>query len=399
MGLATVEIVDLAERDASTAKRSLSIDQVTYLNLIRAFSAELVLIGHGFLYFRENINTYISLGSLGVVLFFLISGFLISRSVLTNLRRGGYTFTDYMIERFSRIYTASIPALALIAIIDYLLLDDPRFPDTNDYTLWNAVGNLFMLQGFPPFEILKHMGCDSSWFFEKFSSSRTFWTLPIEWWIYVTFGLLFFSIKTRSWSVYRAIILSLASIYPLYYFIARFSGSLTGVWMMGLGSSALYYWAENAQIQRSQDRSWILRTALILTLLMIPMALARLIIVSWNVYDMAFTVLLAVIVFAPLFVLNLHPIRVPPVIRASAHHLASYSYSLYLIHSTFMIAILTLDREWMRGTVNFIFTLVGINVAAWGFAHLFELRYHIVAEHIKAFWNRRAVTERASIPD
>ena len=130
--------------------------------------------------------------------------------------------------------------------------------------------------------------------------------------------------------------------------------------------------------------------------LMIPMSLARLAYANLNVYDMAFTVLLAVMLFAPLFALKLHPVRVPNLIRLSAHHLASYSYTLYLIHTTFMIAVLTLHPEWIRGPVSLLFMLVGINVAALCFAHLFELRYHIVAERLKTFFNRRRLYAEAN---
>jgi peptidoglycan/LPS O-acetylase OafA/YrhL len=385
----------LVEQDSSTTKRSLSIDQVTYLNIIRALAAELVLFGHGFLYFRKDVNTHISLGGLGVVMFFLISGFLISRSVFTNLRRGNYILTDYMIERFSRVYTAAIPALLLIAIIDYFLLAKPRFPDTKNYTLWNAFGYLAMLDGFPPFLVLQHVGWESNWFFERFSSARTFWTLPIEWWIYVAFGILFFSIRTRTWTINRFVVLGLVSVFPLYHFIARFGGCLTGVWMIGLGSSALYCWVEDARIDQSLDRLWILRATVILIFLAIPMGLIRLAYADANVYDATFTVLLAVIILAPLFILQLRPISVTRVIRASAHRMASYSYSLYLIHSTFMIAILTLHREWVSGTINFILMLVGINIAALCFAHVFELRYHLVAKHLKTLFNRRVSNREA----
>ena len=378
-----MEMVHLAKHGALTTKRSLSVDQVIYLDIIRALGAELVLLGHGFLYFFKDVNTFVGLGSLGVAIFFLISGFLISRSVFTNLRRGGYTFWDYLIERFARIYTAFVPALALIALIDYFLIGHPAFTDTENYTFWNAIGNLLMLQDFPILQILHHIGCDNCWSIREFSSAHTFWTLPIEWWIYVTFGLLFFSIKNRSWTVLRWVILGLVSLYPIYHFIGRYGGSLTGVWMMGLGSSALYYWAESKQIDRSEDRRWILLTALTLTVLIIPMSLARLVYANRNVYDMAFTVILSVMIFAPLFVLKLHPIRVPNAIRLSAHHLASYSYSLYLIHTTLMIAVRTLHREWISGPVDLILMLVGINIAALCFAHLFELRYHVVAERLK----------------
>ena len=69
-GPGTMKTANFAEGDASTTKRSLSIEQVTYFNIIRALAAELAVVGHGFLYFRHDINTYINLGSLGVVIFF-----------------------------------------------------------------------------------------------------------------------------------------------------------------------------------------------------------------------------------------------------------------------------------------------------------------------------------------
>jgi peptidoglycan/LPS O-acetylase OafA/YrhL len=363
-------------------KQHLSSEQVAYLDMIRMAAAELVLLHHGLLYFSPNPRKY--LGDLGVVVFFLISGFLIGRSVFTNVTRSGYGFSTYMIDRFARIYTAYVPALILVAIIDYFLLNIPAFPDRTTYTLRNAVGNLLMLQQFPIFELQNHFE-NHGWFIDNFSSGHAFWTLPIEWWIYVTFGLLFFMIKDRSWTAFRVIILAVAAISPLYHFIARFSGSLTGAWMIGLGSSALYYWGESARIEMSRDRRWMLPMALVLTLLVIPMGLARL--AYFGPYDMPFAVLLAVMLFAPLFILKFHPIRVPELLQVSAHHLASYSYSLYLIHGTLVIAIWTLHPEWVSGPFKFVLMLVGINVVAFCFAHSFELHYHKIADRLKALKN------------
>jgi peptidoglycan/LPS O-acetylase OafA/YrhL len=384
-----------ASDKGSATKKSLSIDQVTYLNIIRALAAELVLVDHGFLYFYKDVNTYISLGSIGVVAFFLASGFLISRSVFTNVGRGNYNIWDYLIERFARIYTAYIPALALIATIDYFLIYYPSFPDAENYNLWNAIGSIFMLHGLPVLQTLYLAGCNSCWLFKDFSSAHTVWTLPIEWWIYVTFGLVFFSMKERSWTVLRLAILALVSLYPLYHFIARFSGNLTGVWMMGLGASALYYWMEISQVNKPENNRWILLTALILTVLTIPMGAARLVYSNFYVFDTTFTMLLAVLLCAPVFVLKLHPIRVPNIIRSLAHHTASYSYSLYLIHTTFMIAILTVHREWISQPIDLIVMLGVINVIAFCFAHLFELRYPMVAERLKALFQLRKIARQS----
>ncbi|MFL6546678.1 MAG: hypothetical protein ACJ8LM_16070, partial [Candidatus Udaeobacter sp.] len=178
-------------------------------------------------------------------------------------------------------------------------------------------------------------------------------------------------------------------------FIARFSCNLTGVWMMGLGVSALYYCMETSQINKPEDNRWILFTALMLTVLMIPMGAARLVYSNFYIFDTTFTMLLAVLLFAPVFALKLHPIRVPNIIRLLAHHMASYSYSLYLIHTTFMIAILTVHREWISQPTDFIVMLAIINVIAFCFAHLFELRYPMVAERLKVLFQSGKIVRQS----
>jgi peptidoglycan/LPS O-acetylase OafA/YrhL len=384
---------ELAEHRGSTTRRSLSGDQIAYLDFIRALAAQLVLIMHFFLYLRD-INPIGPLGSLGVVIFFLISGFLIGRSALVNAVNANYTFWDYLIERFARIYTAYIPALLLIASIDYFLIGLPLFPDKSNYDLWYALGNLLMLQNFPILHVLHQLGCGSCWSIEAFSTGHTFWTLPIEWWIYVTFGVLFFSIRRRHWTVTRSVILAFVAMYPMYHFIGRYAGNLTLVWIMGFGANVLYHRIENVQFDSSQSSRWMLAVPLTLIGLAGPMGLARLTYTNFNVYDTTFTMLLAVIVFAPVFISKFHPINLRNPIRSAAHYLASYSYSLYLIHTTLLIAVLVLHREWAAGSGGLILILAGSNLVAFCFAHVFELRYYAVAKYLKALFNR----ERLYIP-
>jgi peptidoglycan/LPS O-acetylase OafA/YrhL len=343
-------------------------------------AAQLVLLHHGFLYFTKYPHYY--LGNLGVVIFFLISGFLIGRSVLSNSVRHDYHLSTYVVERFARIYTAFIPALFLVAVIDFFFYQRPSFPGHYSYSLWNAFGNVLMLQGFPVLKSLKDIGIDY-WYIDNFSSGFAFWTLPIEWWIYLTFGILFFSIKDNIWSISRIIILVISAISPLYYCFSRFAGGLTQVWIMGFGFSLLYHYGENIDIYQSPGhRRTILPIILILMLLTIPMALARL--EYFAPYDLALDSVLALMICAPIFVLGFRPVTLPKPMARVTHYLAGYSYSLYLIHGTLMLAVRTAEPHWINGTASFVAMLLGVNILAGIFAQLFELRYHLVAKRLKA---------------
>ncbi len=54
-----------------------------------------------------------------VVVFFVISGFLVGGRVLRGLRRPDRFLGDYMIDRFSRIYIVLVPVLALGFMIEF----------------------------------------------------------------------------------------------------------------------------------------------------------------------------------------------------------------------------------------------------------------------------------------
>ncbi len=76
--------------------------QVDYLNFIRAAAAQIVLIGHASGYFMAGMERDGHLETFGVLVFFLLSGFLITSSVLQKLDRPEYGFGLYRFDRFCR---------------------------------------------------------------------------------------------------------------------------------------------------------------------------------------------------------------------------------------------------------------------------------------------------------
>jgi peptidoglycan/LPS O-acetylase OafA/YrhL len=114
-----------------------------FLDLIRFSAALLVLLGHarGLLlesFARvEHPNPLLRLFYLvsglqheGVVMFFIVSGFLVGGSIWRLLAQGRFDLGSYLINRFARIYLVFAPALLLALLLDTIgreFLGDGRF--------------------------------------------------------------------------------------------------------------------------------------------------------------------------------------------------------------------------------------------------------------------------------
>jgi peptidoglycan/LPS O-acetylase OafA/YrhL len=159
------------------------------LDLIRGLSAQAVVFGHA-LYFFGIIGLDTDPGTLvvqnfAVLIFFVLSGFLISYSTANKIkRREDYGFRTYFIDRFSRIYVTLLPALLIVLVLDTISrqLYPTAYAYDASFNLATFLGNLFMLQDIPgvPQIIGQRM--------TSFGSGQPFWTLAIEWWIYMFFG-------------------------------------------------------------------------------------------------------------------------------------------------------------------------------------------------------------------
>ena len=74
---------------------------------LRAIAVLLVIAGH---YFPEKFPRGLSCGFIGVDVFFVISGYLISSIIFTKLIQGSFTFSDFYVRRIKRIF----PALLIV---------------------------------------------------------------------------------------------------------------------------------------------------------------------------------------------------------------------------------------------------------------------------------------------
>ena len=127
-----------------------------------------------------------------VLVFFVLSGFLVGGMVCARLKRGSFDAGGYAVDRFSRLYTAFLPALLLTVVLTAVgqhwfnatgLYDatNPTFTEKGtainfvaNTGIGNFLGNLSMLQFY---------------FVAPYGSNPPLWTLSSEFWFYAVFGL------------------------------------------------------------------------------------------------------------------------------------------------------------------------------------------------------------------
>jgi peptidoglycan/LPS O-acetylase OafA/YrhL len=268
-------------------------------------------------------------GHISVIVFFVISGFLVGGRTVLSLKIQKFNITDYFINRFSRIYTVLIPALIVGFILDRVGI--AFFNASGIYThpdefYTNTFGN----------DIAKHLSFDTfvgnlmqlqTIVVSSLGSNGPLWSLANEWWYYVLFGFLMVACRPGPMLLRFAMggaILGMVIVLPLaisLWFV---------VWGIGVGAAVLdRYW--------SGWRFYICATVAIVCFLLVRWADARLINVDAATdfaADFAMDLVVAlgystVLVCAK----NLKKSRTVDAHRA----LASFSYTVYLVHFPAMV--------------------------------------------------------------
>jgi peptidoglycan/LPS O-acetylase OafA/YrhL len=362
--------------------------QRSYLDLVRFVAALLVVFGHAGQHFLQG--GFIANGNpqgLGVLLFFLISGFLISTSALQKQGDPTYDFRDFFIDRFARIYSCYIPALILLPALDSLVLASPDYHWRAAFNWPTWLGNLVMLQDFPGFQVLRRLGVhDNRWFISSFGSARQFWTISIEWWIYMSFGAtLFLVLRARRLRWYVAALIVVFAIEPLYYFVGGVDDCLTILWLLGMSASLVFLRVPTlaAAMPNVTPRRWLFIFLGVAGLGLISMG-GRIYARNYHeVGELQFALFLALVVFGLLFAGGATRAKLPRLLERVIGFAAGYSYSLYLTHFTIMELVAIWDPHHTHDLLFFYGSVVLSNLFAIGFYFLFERHYKSVARFLK----------------
>lgn len=185
------------------------------------------------------------LGRQAVIVFFVISGFWIGKSVLEGAANSHF-WRDYLINRLSRLYIVLIPALCLGGLLDavghhqlglpvYTFSEAHSMRDVSvaSLTVPNFFGNALYLQ---------------SILVPVFGTNGPLWSLAYEFWFYIWFPALFL-LRSRRFSI---LLISLALVW-----FAPMLAAYFAIWLIGV---AVFF------LNRVLDKPAANRTAALATL-------------------------------------------------------------------------------------------------------------------------------------
>ncbi|MDP9051525.1 MAG: acyltransferase family protein [Acidobacteriota bacterium] len=200
-----------------------------HLDAIRGFAALVVFLGHTrdlFFpsLFQSNVNAVttsqqqntsrppvshvdqrITMGNESVMIFFVLSGYLVGGGVIKALKRNTWSWKTYLIKRLTRLWVVLIPALLLGVALDLtglhffsnpgsIYLAPPQQSVVHDVArqLSGAViaGNALFLQGI----LVGSAG-----------SNDSLWSLAYEFWYYIAFPVLLLALIKKQNPLLRCI--------------------------------------------------------------------------------------------------------------------------------------------------------------------------------------------------
>jgi len=316
-----------------------------HLDALRGFAAFSVLLGHWrdafFLDYPElgHHNPLLAaaylvtgLGRQWVIVFFVLSGYLVGGSVLRSVAAGRWSWQSYLTARLTRLYVVLLPALLFGGALDWTglhRLGDPalysgrsgmlsvRFDIHSTLTWHGLAGNALFLQTIS-------LPGGHGYYIPTLGSNGPLWSLSNEFWYYLAFPLLVLMIATPRPAWQRA---ALAAALGLWGWFCGAGIALLAIpWLMGAPIGYLPPFPAS--------RRWTRRLAVVAALVLagLTLSLGKL----WHRDAMDDAIGLAV---ALLIWITLHCAKgdLPAWYVRLARRAAHSSYTLYLFHMPMLI--------------------------------------------------------------
>lgn len=368
---------------------------IVFFDFARGISAQAVVLGHALNIFVPGIfmvpgQRVFYIQSFAVVIFFVLSGYLITSAVLKKRSHAGFTFGNYLMDRVARVVYPLLPAVALIVAFDFLVFQGSRrLPFiTIDLSPQAIAGSFTMLFNHPVLQEVA-VRTSTSWIdVGPVGTGAPLWSVTAEWWIYVAFGILALIVLSgKRMGILRVALLLFAIAVPVGYMAHGSYESLA--WIIGMLYAIA---APNLRNMRVSAHLWLFGLAS-------AVFAAGLHYTGQNLHA-AVTVAASAVAFCHLFfALEGRAARsagtgdVPARggLRASAGKwfvsgslfLSSFSYSLYLVHFSVITYIWFYLHSVLSAWQLILLSLILCNLLAYAYYLLVERHFHKVGKWLK----------------
>jgi peptidoglycan/LPS O-acetylase OafA/YrhL len=395
-------------------KKSISQESSVFLNLIRLVACEIVVLGHFLTRYKPTPTDQLfilgsTMGGVAVLFFFVLSGLLISYSLHNKLDNSGYRFKSFFVDRFSRIYSGLLPALAVGTVIALTIYTTNYSYFTQLCTMQSTPSplnfglTLGMLEQRFPVAFFNSLSSTLGVSFAfpdvtPFGFNGILWTLVLEWWIYMLFGWLVigsFTLirKEKRGVAYKGIFVVVAAFLSLV-LIGMFqqSSGLVIVWFVGI----LIMLAISSESLNSKFSSPF-RTHLLQALFALSLAIAGFAIYAtfaWTkqYYEVSLGFPLALFVLLGILLFNNGGLKQASKVIQNKRFVrwtsigAGFSYTLFLTHYPIIIFLAGLNLPGNRFLMLLPILLI-TNVTAYCIAYFTERKHKEIANAIKRWLN------------
>lgn len=362
---APISITSTAPRGRATIAPGVS----RALDVLRGLAALAVVLQHARTYLFADLSLLppqplavralyfaTGFGHAAVMVFFVLSGFLVGGSALAAIESGRWSWRRYLLQRGTRLWIVLIPALALTALWDragLLVVAHPQTLASHARTItfgahaWTVEGHgivaflgntLFLMNVLVP----------------TFGTNGSLWSLANEFWYYLLFPLAALAILRRSDS--RRALVSIVLFALVAWLVGREILCWGSIWLMGTVV------ARAPRLALSRRVAAALAAAVTLALVGV-LAHDR---VTSNDVALARDVVVGALFALVLYAMRCFPewsdaaARAPSRIAAPFLSLAGFGYTLYLVHEP----PLALLRVWIIAGPHHRWTPTVAHVAA-----------------------------------
>ncbi|MES2900350.1 MAG: acyltransferase [Pseudomonadota bacterium] len=317
-----------------------------------------------------------------VVLFFLLSGWLVGGSLLNKIGEPGIVL-PYALDRLCRMWIVLVPAFVLTLLLA-ILADtvDPRHFDAggvNEYSLGAFAGNLVGVQDM---------------LVARYGGNFALWSLAYEMWYYVLFPLLLAPLmpiarSLKVGAICAAVLIGLHLSLPIMLYLS--------LWLMGVMFS---------RIRIDANRAWLTVLLALFCLVSVYFRLTGsndLLVEASFVQDLIYSALALLILCSLQFPADLSR-RAVRWIRSAGTWLAAFSFTLYVIHVPLLLIIKRLLAPLLGGerlsvdTPAHIGFYGAILVAIVLFAWLFHLPFEAQTYRLRRWIKRLLIAPRIARP-